>query len=101
MIASYLRHYPPERANESRFAERPAHLACASSPVLSCQLDEAGICERFNQVTRVYVRLQITFARESKHGIRAAFDAARDHPREMNAEERELRVRHGIDEAAT
>src|ERR1051325_11175040 len=101
MIASYLRHYPPERADESRFAKRPPALARARSPAFSGQLDEAGIRERFDQVARVYISLQVAFARESEHGVRAAFDAARYHPREMNAEERELRIRRRVDEAAT
>ena len=47
--------------------------------------------------TRTSVR-RVALPREGENGVRAGEDAAVDLPREMDAEERERRVGHGVDE---
>ena len=52
-------------------------------------------------VAQIDVRVAVTFAREGEHRIRTAFKAAVHDLREVDAEEREVRIADRVDQPRT
>src|SRR4051794_35959043 len=100
MLGANLRHESLQRTDEGRFAEGSPHFDATGFPMISRHTNEAGICQRLEQVDQIDVELRITFASECQHGIWSAFDSAVNQPREMHAEEWELRIGHGVNQIA-
>ncbi len=85
-------------ADEGAFAEAAVHLVHADAPVARGESPEAGVGEGFGEVADVDGRVFVAFAGKSEDGVRAALDHAAHAAREVDAEERVLRVGDGIDE---
>ena len=61
---------------------------------------EAPVAEGPRQLPQVNPSEAIALARESQHRVRPCLDVAVDRPREVDAQERERGVGHGVDQAA-
>ncbi len=87
------------RRDEAARREVAHHLAGAHPPVLPRQPPECRRADRLPQVAKGKVAAPVALAGERQHGVRAQPDLAVGTNGRVDAEERELRVRHGIDEA--
>src|SRR5262249_58380665 len=89
-----------ERPRESPLRQRPQDLRAPGSEVPRRETPEARIAEDVEHVAHVHVAPGVALAGEGEHGVRATLDSPADRPREVDAQEREARVGHGIDEVA-
>src|SRR5262245_20282967 len=74
------------------------HLRKASFPVLRRHSPEADETRAIEQIARRYLPAPIAFSPKRQHGVWPGFDGAADGAREVNAEEREPRIGHRINE---
>src|SRR4030095_1009640 len=74
------------------------HLRKASFPVLRRHSPEADETRAIEQIARRYLTAAIDFSPNCQHGVWPGFDGAADGAREVNAEERETRIGHRINE---
>ncbi len=89
-----------EGLGEEGFAEGAAAFVPDHRGVAAEEIPEAGEGEDFGGFAGVDVGFAVAFPRESKDGVRAGFDPAVDEAGEVDAEEGEGGVGHGVDEVA-
>jgi len=87
-----------EGFGEEGFAERSAPFFPRHQGVAAEEIPEAGEAEDFGGLERMDVGFAVAFAGERKNGIWAGFDSAVDEAGEVDAEEGEGGVGHGVDE---
>jgi tRNA-modifying protein YgfZ len=100
VFESELRHQTLKGAVEGAPRERAIQLVHAGAGVFPGHAPEALVAEQLQGITCGKARSLITFALEGEDGVGAGLDAAMDHAREMDAEERETRIGHGINQVA-
>ena len=89
-----------EGLGKEGFAEGSPAFVPDHRGVAAEEIPEAREGEDFGGFAGVDVGFAVAFPRESKDGVRAGFDPAVNKSREMDAEEREGGVGHGVDEVA-
>ena len=89
-----------EGFGEEGFAEGAVAFVPRHRGIAAEEIPEAGEGEGFSGFAGVDVGFAVAFAGEGEDGIRAGFDAAVDEAGEVNAEEGECGVGHGVDEVA-
>ena len=96
----HLRHQPPQRPPERPLAQRSVQLAEPGPPEPRGHPPEPAVAGQLPQVAAAHVGQPVALAAERQHGVRPALDAAADHPREVDAQERQPRVGDRVDEVA-
>ena len=87
---------PSDAANAARLAERPSRQPVA--PLRSGEVRNPPNRSVSSDVATVDARRRVALARERQDGVRSGVDATADARVEVHAEERELRVRHRVDQ---
>jgi hypothetical protein len=87
-----------EGFGEEGFAERSAPFFPRHQGVAAEEIPEAGEAEDFGGLERMDVGFAITFTGEGEDGVWPSLDAAVDEAGEVDAEEGEGGVGHGVDE---
>ena len=95
-----LRDQALQRAGKGRFTQGTPDFVRRHGPVLRHHSQEARVGEDLGEIREIDIRPGVTLARQSQHGIRPALHATGNHPGEMHAQEREIGIRHRIDEVA-
>ncbi len=93
-------HEPRQAAGERVPGQRAPDLGGAGHQVLRGEPPQARPGEAVRDVAHRHVRPGVALARQGEHGVRARVHVALDPAGQVHAEEREPRVRHGVDEAA-
>ena len=98
VLPAELRNQPLQRLQERPLAERPVHLG--QRPCRSTCGPSARSRGSRASATRPAAEAgpRVALAAEGEHGVRPGLDAAVDHSREVDAEEREPRVGHRVDQ---
>jgi len=94
------RHKALELTAEVAFAEGAAQLAKTHFWIFHHKAPEAAVGEGVAQVAEVDVGFAVAFTGEGEDGIRASFNTSMNKTGEMDAEEGELGVGHGVNEVA-
>ena len=90
---------PGQALRKSFMGQRSPYLGHAVPEMLARQAPEPGIAATSAMSRGADAAPRIALAGGCEHRVRAGVDAAVDHPREVHAEEGELRIRHRVDEA--
>src|SRR3982074_1313961 len=98
IFGSNFRNDPLQAADKRRFAERANHFFPADSRVLARKLPKTAKGEDLGKIEKVEICFAISFPLEAENGVRSGMNGAVHHAREMNAEKREGRVGHRINE---
>jgi len=85
-------------ANVDQSLSEAAELDGAGAPVAADQPPEAGEREHAREIAGRDRPVVVALAGEGEHRVGAALDASVHHAGQMHAEERQARVRHGIDQ---
>src|SRR5580765_1912697 len=91
---------PADAVTEAVGGDRPDHLLEPGPPVRAGESPEAVVCRDAGQVARVHLAPAVALPGEREDGVGAGMDVAVDAAGEVHAEERERRVRDGIDQSA-
>ena len=81
-------------------AEAAPHFSHSGAPVFRRHPQKAGIRQRVGQIAQRNISLAVTFAGKRQHGVRAALNAAVNHPREVHAQKWKTRIGHRINQIA-
>ena len=95
-----LRQELPRRVDEAAGREIADGLGGAHPPVPAREAAEAGRAQRLAEIAERHVAPAVALAREREHGVRPEPHRAVRAHRRVDAEERERRVRHRVDQPA-
>ena len=101
MVHAQARHVPLELADECRLRPVAPQLGDPGREVAAGEAEETAVGEGSQQVACIDVPAAVSLAREREDRVGAGDDRPVDALREVHAKEREPRIRHRVDEAAT
>jgi hypothetical protein len=84
VVDAQFRNESLQRLAEQTPAERATKLVADHRRVSSKESPEPAKEQRVSRVTQIHIPGAVAFASELEHGVRAGFDAAADHPREVH-----------------